>query len=462
MKTSIIVLTYNKLEFTQQCIESVRTFTSPSSYELIVVDNASSDGTIAWLRNQADIRLISNAENRGFPAGCNQGIAAAGGDNILLLNNDTVVTPNWLDNLVTCLYSSERVGAVGPVTNYASYYQAIRVGYQTIAEMHSFAKAYNKSDPRRWEERIKLIGFCMLIRRSVIDEIGLLDEQFSPGHFEDDDYSLRIRRAGYRLFLCVDTFIHHYGSVSFRDDREGQIALSEVNARKFEAKWGFHPLYSTYIRGAIIQCMDAPADRAIRVLEVGCGCGATLVQIRNRFRNAEIYGMEINQGAATDARLYARMLASDIENMALECPHDYFDFVIFADVLEHLRDPWTVLEKIKPYLVRSGQVLASIPNVMHYTVVRDLINGHWTYRESGILDKTHLRFFTAREIEKMFTQAGYRTIAIKDIHLVEQPRDLEFVQKLAALTDETMAGQYKTYQYVVKAGLKAPAMPGTH
>ncbi len=97
MKTSIIILTHNKLEYTKQCIESIRRYTKQGSYEIVVVDNHSTDGTVEWLRQQYDIQTIFNNHNLGFPKGYNQGIEIATEDNILLLNNDTVVTQNWLD-----------------------------------------------------------------------------------------------------------------------------------------------------------------------------------------------------------------------------------------------------------------------------------------------------------------------------------------------------------------------------
>ena len=92
MKTSIIILTHNKLEYTQLCINSIRDFTEVGSYEIIIVDNNSTDGTVEWLSKQPDILSIFNSENLGFPKGCNQGIEASTGDNILLLNNDTIAT----------------------------------------------------------------------------------------------------------------------------------------------------------------------------------------------------------------------------------------------------------------------------------------------------------------------------------------------------------------------------------
>lgn len=100
MGTSIIILTYNKLEYTKKCIESIRKYTKDEEYEIIIVDNNSTDGTRSWIENQNDIKSILNKENVGFPAGCNMGIKISKKENdILLLNNDTIVTINWLSNL---------------------------------------------------------------------------------------------------------------------------------------------------------------------------------------------------------------------------------------------------------------------------------------------------------------------------------------------------------------------------
>lgn len=113
-KTSIIVLTYNNLDYNQICLESIRKYTTANTYEIIVVDNNSTDGTREWLKEQNNIKPILNDENLDFPKGCNLGINASEKDNdILFLNNDTKVTPRWLDNLKICLYSDDKIGATG-------------------------------------------------------------------------------------------------------------------------------------------------------------------------------------------------------------------------------------------------------------------------------------------------------------------------------------------------------------
>ena len=140
-KTSIIRLSYNTEDYTRLCIESIRNFTPRGSYELIVIDNASRDGSLAYLRAQKDLRLVENAENRGFPAACNQGMALAMPRNdLLLLNSDTIVTPHWLENLQAALHSAENIGAAGCVTNSCSHFQQIPVSYADLDEMLAFAE----------------------------------------------------------------------------------------------------------------------------------------------------------------------------------------------------------------------------------------------------------------------------------------------------------------------------------
>src|SRR4051812_33695377 len=127
-KTSIIILTCNQLHITHMCLESIRCYTD-EPYELIVVDNGSTDETVNYLKSQADVKVILNDKNLGFAKGCNQGMEVATGDTLLFLNNDTIVTSNWLTTMLQVLYKDEDIGVVGPVTNYASGQQQIAVGY---------------------------------------------------------------------------------------------------------------------------------------------------------------------------------------------------------------------------------------------------------------------------------------------------------------------------------------------
>lgn len=448
--TSIILLTYNKLEYTKICIESIRKFTPKGKYEIIVVDNNSNDGTVDWLKNQEDLKVIYNDYNAGFPSGCNQGIKISSGDSILLLNNDTVVTPNWLNILDETLYSNDKIGAVGSITNSCSNGQAINVNYNNIDEMINFSKSINTYNENLHEFKLWLVGFCFLIKKNILDEVGYLDEIFTPGNFEDNDLSFRILEKGYSLVLCRDSFIHHYGSVSFRENELEYQNINFLNLKKFNAKWGFDFVYSTSARHELINLIDKNSNDNINILEVGCGAGATLLALKNLYKNANLYGVEISENAGKIVSGIADIIIGNIEDITLPYKEKYFDYIIFGDVLEHLVDPWKTLNKLRKYIKDEGSIIASIPNIMHIGVIRQILTGNFTYENAGILDRTHLRFFTGYEIQKMLLKCGFKldNIYSKEVLIDENEKNL--INDLCKITGEGYKYQYLTYQYILK------------
>jgi len=240
IRSSIVIPTYNGLDLLRRCVSSIRRHTAPP-YEIIVVDNASTDGTAEWCMREK-LKLVSLARNVGFPAACNKGLRLSVGDTLVLLNNDTIVTSNWLDNLTAALHSSSEVGIVGPVTNYASGSQRVDLHFEDLGQFQSLAEANNVSDSSKWMSAKRIVGFCLVFRRSLMEAIGLLDERFSPGHYEDDDYCYRARQQGFRLLICHDALIYHEGSASFvRQGVERQSELVERNYRLFMDKWLVDP-----------------------------------------------------------------------------------------------------------------------------------------------------------------------------------------------------------------------------
>lgn len=240
--TSIVIPNYNGLSHLRMCLYSLRLYTR-SPYEVIVIDNGSTDGSAEWLKDQPDVLLIANPENLGFPKACNQGIREARGDAILLLNNDVIVTPGWLERLRCVLGSSPEVGLVGPVTNRISGDQLVPAKYHDLPSLESYAGRWAVQNTGRVAKTDRLVGFCLLIRRDVIDQIGLLDEQFGIGNFEDDDLCRRAMVAGFRALISVETFVHHFCSVTFRS--MGQPFANELmqrNAELFRKKWSKSPL----------------------------------------------------------------------------------------------------------------------------------------------------------------------------------------------------------------------------
>lgn len=238
---SIVVPTFNNLEVTRLSLESLRKLTGYEPFEVIVVDNASSDGTRDWLRANAErleLRVLLNAENRGFAAASNQGAREARGDVLVFLNNDVIVTPGWLARLVEVLDERRWAGLAGPVTNAIGNEARVGGSYTTLEELLAHAAAIAARERGKLLDARSLAFFCVAMRRGTWETVGELDERFGLGLFEDDDYAIRVRRAGMRNVIVRDAFVHHWHEASFRRLPSAEyVALYERNRALFREKW---------------------------------------------------------------------------------------------------------------------------------------------------------------------------------------------------------------------------------
>lgn len=241
-KVSIVILGFNQLAYTRKCIESIRAHTR-QRYELILVDNGSKDGTEDYFRSVPGAKVIRNPENLGVAKGWNQGMRLAAGDYLLILNNDVIVGPGWLENMVRLAESDASIGLVGPRSNYIAGPQVVaEVPYRTAAGYREegipdFIAKWQAGHDLSAGEFAFIKGFCHLIPRRVFEKVGFYDERYGKGNFEDDDYCVRVRYHGFRALIAHDSFIHHFGSVSFNQEANDWRALMIENRRKYEEKW---------------------------------------------------------------------------------------------------------------------------------------------------------------------------------------------------------------------------------
>ena len=240
---SVIVLTYGHLDMTKACISSLDQLTDYPNWELIVVDNASTDGTPGFLREYAhereNVTLVLNDENLGFSAGNNRGATAAAGDYLVFLNNDTYVTQGWIGDLLAHFRDSPQLGVLGPVTNNIGNEARIQIQYSDMQTMAQAARDYTESHRGQRIPLRSAAFFCVMIPRTVWEEVGELDEGYEVGFFEDDDYANRVRKARYDISCAEDVFVHHHLSASFSalGELEKQ-RLFEKNRAYYESKWG--------------------------------------------------------------------------------------------------------------------------------------------------------------------------------------------------------------------------------
>lgn len=250
--SSIVMVAYNGSAYTRAAIEAVLRGTE-APFDLILVDNGSSDGTADLLDGYAQsppegvrIRVLRNAENLGYPVAANQGVAASRGGNVVLLNNDTEVRPGWLAALESAAEGCPSAGIVTPkILNFdGSVQNAGGVlhhpdGSFTIPHAGEDRLAPPAATPAVLDNAG---GPCMLLTRGMLEAVGCFDEGFSPGYFEDSDLCLRARAAGFTLHYAPRAEVQHHAKVtSSQVAREGKLDVwgrFEVNKRKFYERWG--------------------------------------------------------------------------------------------------------------------------------------------------------------------------------------------------------------------------------
>ena len=241
---SIVIPAFNQLEYCRQCLDALLAHTR-RSYRLVLVDNGSTDGVSEFFDLIPGAHVIHAGTNRGFAGGVNLGLACCGEGHVVLLNSDTLVPEGWLERLETALLHDDDIGMVGPMSNCVSGGQQIDdLNFTSLDEINAFANEWAERNAGKIRETARLVGFCLMIRDRALRTVGLFDESYGIGNFEDDDYCLRVLRAGYRLCVAEDAFVFHYGGRTFMgmgltDDK--WRALINENEQRFHRKWQVRP-----------------------------------------------------------------------------------------------------------------------------------------------------------------------------------------------------------------------------
>lgn len=238
---SIIIATHNHLDLTKKCIKSIRKHAS-EPYEIIFVDNASTDGTVKWLQNQVrenkNYELIKNKENIGPVKAHNQGIILSRGEYILLLDNDVVASDSWLSGMMSCLNRASTAGVVGAMSNNCKGLQQVTdKSYHSFNYLCNYAATFKEQFQYRRIPYRNIAGFCQLFKRSLVERIGLFDESFTIADFANDDFCLRASLAGYQNYIAGDVFVHHFGNRNFTGNVIDYRSTMSNNREIINKKW---------------------------------------------------------------------------------------------------------------------------------------------------------------------------------------------------------------------------------
>jgi GT2 family glycosyltransferase/glycosyltransferase involved in cell wall biosynthesis len=306
----IIIPVFRGLAATRRCLESVLAARCDTPHEIVVIDDASPEPEIsAWLRALADskrVTLIAHAENRGFVASVNEGMALHGDRDVLLLNSDTEVADGWLDRIAACARREANVATVTPFSNNAticSYPKFVAKNSLpdgcTTATLDRF---FAQENAGRSIEIPTAVGFCMFISRKALAELGAFDEEaFGRGYGEEVDFCMRASHAGFTNLLCADTFVFHEGEVSFGDSGTGRRATAQalVDSR--------HPEFQPALRSFLDREPARPLRRRVDLARIRASSRPRLLFVTHRWGG----------GVERHVRDLAHLLAGDCEVLVL-------------------------------------------------------------------------------------------------------------------------------------------------
>jgi GT2 family glycosyltransferase len=383
MRTSIIIPCFNNLHYTIQCITAVRNHTK--NFELILVDDLSTDGTRDYLINQSvtfeNTRTLLHDQNLGFPNSINTGIKDATGEYVVLLNNDAIVTPGWLESMLNCFNDSAKffkginTGMVGPVSNYAGGEQGIQHDKYSLDQLDSSCIDHRKQYKDMMTITGFLSGFCVVIKREVIDKVGFFDTRFKHGFWEDNDFCLRAQLAGYNLIIDQSTFIHHFGSASFKLLQIDPNKLLRSNQLRFYSKYytEIHKTLTTVIRShnqasELYQCIKRASDFSDKIIVLLDRCTDDSYQVCKSFSLVDkIIEMNKDFNEPRDRQL---LLDTAIDSGA--------DWILSLDSDEIFEDAFT-------YSVAHSLIKPLDPQILAYGInFKTYFLGTTHYRTDGI------------------------------------------------------------------------------
>lgn len=369
---SIYLLGYNRLEKTKKSLASLLKYTTDIDFELVLVDNGSTDGTLDYFRSieYSHKKIVRITKNMGFydPAWDH-----LSGRYIVGIPNDVYVTKNWLANLLTCAASDDRIGMVVPVSSNVSNYQNLDIHFDTLDEMNEKAAQNNISDPGQWHERLRALPVVGLYKREALDVIGRFDYGFFHD-FSDDDITFRIRRAGYKAVLCKDTFVHH--DHDYAKDKDPEVFSRSIEAGRNDFKRKYYGIdawddVNNYepVMISLVEPQETKGHNGVNILGIDVLCGTPILELKNKLREAEVYDARLS-AFSTNAKYWldlkticeGEVSVDRIEYLGGHFSDFQFDYIILGKPINAYNDPFKLLQEILKLIKKDGHLLVKLRN----------------------------------------------------------------------------------------------------
>ena len=427
---TIIVMNDGENEYLNQCLKSVTENCFSDCYKMITVDINSFEDRTSTLNN-AVLNITDD-------------------NDVFLLRSDVILTPNALFNLRLALYDNPETVASSCVSNYAHFYQVpLAHNVSTVEQGINYAISHNIPMANPYERKCAADADFILLKKAIITEFFPLDDYLYSDGFFFTELGLNIVTKGYSIVACWNSFVYRHQDQGLAIKNTSYI---DNDRKQFTQKWGFSSEYYMDVRTELIDIISKSSEEKLDILEIGAGLGTTLLNIKYKYPNATVKGIELVDKIVNIASNYCDIECANIENYKFS-DNDKYDYIICGDVLEHLVDPYTLVDRLKSNLKQNGCIIASIPNILDAEVIYNLLHGFFTYDDSGVLDKTHLRFFTQDSIIKLFTERGYEIVEMLGLpdNNCNTNTHRDFFTKLLSIEGVVDKTQFDILRYAVCA-----------
>ncbi|QHI71947.1 glycosyltransferase family 2 protein [Aminipila terrae] len=390
LTASIVILCYNRLLKSKRCIESVLKYTQDIDYELILIDNGSSDGTFEYLQSvpYENKKIIKITKNIGADMPFSQLLKIYRGKYLVTLANDIVVTANWLSNIIKCYESDDKIGFAVPMSTNVSNLQEFDIKFKNVNEIQDFAEKNNVSNPFRWKERMRVIDIINVFKREILDLVGTFDYGFFHD-FSEDDFCIRVRRAGYKLILCEDSFVHHDHDFRNMEDKDPEEFQKSLNIGRNNYRDKYHGLdawddVNNYERNLIAMLSVDVRNKIIpRILGVDVRMGTPILEIRNKLCMQGI--MEsYSFGFCTQAKYFTDLQTICGQNVFCD-RIDYifehfipnsFDYIVLGEPINLYAQPVKLMQRLIEFAKPGGQILIKLKNVNNISKFVQILGGN--------------------------------------------------------------------------------------
>lgn len=439
-KATVVIVTYNQKESLLRCLEWLGQVSGIAN--IVIVDNGSTDGTCELLADIGHEYIYCDEGIQGYGKVWNAAIA-----NFQMQEVIVFMEPQYLPGKECILRLSaalrrEKCALAAPMSNGCKFYQNVR-----IDSLNYLEQLEHTADGNTTFQHLGIEHGIWALSKEAWTENGGFEENLLEPRNVLTDYKFRLVQKGCQLVICRHAFAYHTSCGSL--EPYFKVFLGKGDKEALREKWGMN--YLNLLPNSNLADMITEEQKTpVRVLEIGCDLGVTLLEIKNRYPNSELYGLEINKSAAAIASHLAEVEVGNIEDKELPFAGT-FDYILFGDVLEHLHNPQEVIRFCREKLSEDGCILASVPNLMNISVMKQLLSGRFQYEDTGLLDRSHIHFFTYYQIMQMFEEEGF---TVEDVRAIEPPlakEDEQLVQKLLQLSTNVDSHMYQAVQYIVKA-----------